>query len=67
MTNAILTKATSTVSKNSDDERVRYKMDSYILHALVLVLVTILLFIIAICYHYAKQRSKQKNIGTLTI
>ena len=65
MTNAILTKATSTVSINSDDKRVRYKMDCYILHAFVLV--TILLFIIAICCHYAKQRSKQKNIGTLTI
>ena len=51
---------------NSDDEKVRYKIDVYILH--MVLLVTISQFMIAnICYHYAKYRSKQKNTGTLAI
>ena len=41
-------------------------MDYNILHTFLLV--TILLFMSTnIYYHYAKPRSKQKNIGTLTI
>ena len=41
---------TSTASINSDDKKVRYKMDCYILHTVFLLV--ILLFIIAIiCYH----------------
>ena len=66
VTNTIPTNVTSTVSINSGDKKVRYKMDSYILLALLLVI--ILLFMIAItCYHYTKYRSKQKRITTQTI
>ena len=56
----------STVLINSDDKKVKYKMDCYILHKFLLV--TILIFIITtICYHYLKHRSKQKNFGALTL
>ena len=45
------------MSKNSDDEKVRYKMNCYILHPILLVIK--LLFIIAIiCFHYANYRLK---------
>ena len=55
VTNSVITNVTIT-----------YKMDCYILHTFLLV--TICLYIIAIiCYHYAKYRSKQKIIVTLTI
>ena len=63
VTNTISTNVISTVSICSDDKKVRYKMDCYILHTLLLVI--IFLFIIAvICYHYSNI-SKQKNIGIL--
>ena len=53
VTNVISTNALSTVSINSDDKKVRYKMNCYILHRFLLV--SILLFIIAIiCNHFAK-------------
>ena len=61
----INTIATNT-SINSDDKKVRYKIDSYILHAILLVII-LLLIITIICYHYAKHRSKQKGIDPLTI
>ena len=49
MTNTLLTNFTSTVSINSDDEKVRYKINC-IFHTFSLVI--ILIFIIAIiCYH----------------
>ena len=55
-----------TESINFDNKKIRYKMDCYILHTFLLV--TILLFTITIiCHHYAKHRSKQKNIDALTI
>ena len=64
VTDSVLTSVTSTVSINSYDKKVRYKMDC--LH--IILLVIILLFVIVIiCYHYAKYRSKQTNIVTLTI
>ena len=45
---------------NSDDKKVKYKMDCYILHTVLLV--TIFLYMITvICFHYAKHRSKQKK------
>ena len=51
------------VSVNCQSKKVR---DCYILHTVLLV--TILLLIITIiCYHYAKHRSKQKDINVLTI
>ena len=63
VTNTISTKVKSTLSINFDDKKVRYEMNCFILHTFLLV--TILLIMIAIiCYHYAKYRSKQKNIGT---
>ena len=66
VTNTLSTNVTSIASQNSDDKKVRCKMDCYILHTFLLV--NILLFIIAIiCCHYTKHRSKQKNIDTLTI
>ena len=66
VTNTISTKVKSTLSINFDDKKVRYEMNCFILHTFLLV--TILLIMIAIiCYHYAKYRSKQKNIGTWTI
>ena len=48
----------STVLINSDDKKVRYKMDYYIWHTFLLV--TILIFIYYHCYHYAKHETKQK-------
>ena len=66
VTITIPTNVTNTVSINFYNKKVTYKMDCYILHTFLLV--TICLYIIAIiCYHYAKYRSKQKIIVTLTI
>ena len=66
VTNIISTNVTSTVSTNSDNKKVKYRMDCYALHTVLLLI--ILLFINAIiCYHCAKRRLKRKNIGTLTI
>ena len=66
VTSTVSTNVMSTVSLNFRNKRVGYKMDCYILHTFLLVL--ILLFVIAIvCYRYAKHKSKQKNIGLLTI
>ena len=62
MTHTAPTNVTSTASINSDNKKVRYEMDCYILHSFLLVI--ILLFIIAIIfYHYAKHKSKQKDNG----
>ena len=44
---------------NSDDKNVRQKMNCYILHT-VLSVITLLMIIAVICYHYAKRWSKQK-------
>ena len=55
----VSTNVTSTVPKHFYNKNLRYKMDCYILHTVLLVI--ILLFVIdIICYHYAKQRSKHK-------
>ena len=63
VTNSILENVTSTVTINFDNKNVSYKMD--FLHTFLLV--TLLLFMMTIIYyHYAKHRSKQKNIGALT-
>ena len=62
-TNVSIISANVTISmlKNSDDKKVRYKIDCYILSTVLLVIM--LLFIITIiCYHYAKHRSKLKNL-----
>ena len=58
--NSTPTNVTCTVSINSGNEKVRYKIVCYILHTVLLVI--ILLFIIAtIWYHYGKHRSKLKK------
>ena len=57
MTNTVSINVMSTVSKNSDDKKVRYKVDCYILHTVLLV-ITWLYIITIICYHYVKHRSK---------
>ena len=61
-----LTNVTNTVSTNCDIQKSDIKCIIIFVHTFLLV--TILLFMIAInYYHYAKQRSKQKTIGTLTM
>ena len=53
------TNVTSNVSINVFNKKVKYKMGSYVLHAVLLMTI----FIIAvICYHYAKHRSKLWNV-----
>ena len=54
------------VTKNCHCKKVRYKIDFYILHT-VLSVITLLLIITIICYHYANHRSKRKDINALTI
>ena len=64
VTNSVSTNVTRTKSINCDDKKIRYRMDCYILHTYLLV--TIILFMIAIIsYHYAKHKSKQKNMGLI--
>ena len=59
MANTIRTNVTSILSINFR-KKVRYKIDCYILHTILLVI--ILPFITAIiCYRYAKHRSKLKK------
>ena len=50
----------STASSNFH-KKVRYKMDCYILHTVLLVII-LLLIIAIICYHYVRHMSKLKNI-----
>ena len=57
----VLASVRSTVSRNFNNKKVRYKMDCDILH--IVLLVIILLFIIAIIYfYYAKHKSELKNV-----
>ena len=57
----VLASVRSTVSRNFNNKKVRYKMDCDILH--IVLLVIILLFIIAIiCFNYAKHKSELKNV-----
>ena len=61
MTNNISTNVTSTVSINFDNKKVRHKMDCYIFHTFLLLI--ILLFIIAIiCDNDIKQNVEQNKI-----
>ena len=66
LANTISTNVTSTVLPNSDDKKINYKIDSYILH-MVLLLIMLLFIIAIVCYHYTKYRSKQEGIDALTI
>ena len=62
VTNSISTNVTSTVPINSGVTKVTNTMGYHILH--MFLLVTILLFTIAIiCYHYAKHSSKKKILA----
>ena len=61
--NNISTNVANTVSINFDNKKVIYKIDCYILHTFLLV---IIIMIPIICYHYTQHRSK-KGIGALTI
>ena len=55
----------NTLPINSDDENVRYKIDYYISHTILLMI--ILLFLITFtCCHYA-NRSKEKRFWLPTI
>ena len=58
---SVSTNVINTVSTYFCNKKVRYEMDWYILHTLLLVMV-LLLVISIICYHYLKHRSKQKNV-----
>ena len=53
MTNTIATTVTSTLLTNSDDKKVRYKIDRYILRTVLLAII-LLLIISIFCHHYAK-------------
>ena len=65
VTSIMSTNVTSIVLTSSNDKKVKYKMDCYILHTVLLVL--ILLFTIAIiCCHYGKHKSKQRGIDALS-
>ena len=55
----------STMLPNFYDQKVRCKMDCYILHTVLLV-IKLLCITSIICYHYAKSTSKQKGIDALT-
>ena len=63
----VSTSVTKTVSTSFYNKAVWYEINCYIMHTVLLVV--ILLFIIVFtCYHFAKNRSKQKkNTDTLTI
>ena len=64
--NIVSANTTSTMLTNSNDKKVRYKMECYTLRTILLMI--ILLFIIAIIwYHYRKHRLKQKDTDTLII
>ena len=53
--------------QNSDDKKVRYTMNCYIMH-MVLLAIILMLVISIIYYNYAKHRSKlKKHIIVLTI
>ena len=61
MLDIVSTKMANTIATNvptnSDGKIVRYKMDCYILHTVLLVIILSLIITI-ICYHYAKLKNK---------
>ena len=56
MTNTVTTNVISAMSTNSEYKKVRYKMDCFILHTLLLVIIS--LFIIAIIMQNIGQNKK---------
>ena len=53
--NAILTNIASTVLVHSDDKKVKYKMDCYILYIVLLVIILPLIIAMIWC-HYTEQK-----------
>ena len=53
MTHTTSMNVVSTVSINSDNKKVKYKMNCYALHMFLLAII-LLLIIAIICYHYTK-------------
>ena len=66
----VSTKKTSSIAtnviKNCRGKSVRYRIDCYILHTVLLAIILILIITI-IYFHYAKHSSKQKGFNALTI
>ena len=61
----VSTKITHTTAKkvsiNCRSQKIRYKIDCYILHAVLLAII-LLLIITIICYHYAKKGRNKKAL-----
>ena len=56
----------TSLSINCHNNKVRYKIDCYILYTVLLAII-LLLIITVIFYYCAKHRSKQKGVNALTI
>ena len=65
VTDSVSTNVTSTVSTNFHNNKVRYRIDCYILH-IVLSVIKFMFTIAIICQHYSKHRSKQKKMYCFT-
>ena len=57
----------TSVVLNSDDEKARYKMDSYILHVVLLVVKLLFIVVILCCDYTLLNISKKKSINAVTI
>lgn len=60
--NSLTVIVVKTVSINSNDRKVRYKKECYMLDT-----VTDMGMVTIFCYHCAKHRPKRKSIDTLTV
>ena len=61
MTNTIPKNVTSTMLTNSDDKKVRHKMNCYILHTVLLVVIPLLITAV-VCYHYENSGQNKKTL-----
>ena len=64
LTNMINTTATN-ISTNCHTKKIKYKVDCYILHTVLLVII-LLLIITIVCFLYSKHRSKHKETEART-
>ena len=55
------------MSINFHSKKVRYKIDYYILHAVLLGIILLLIINTICCYYVVKHGSKQKGIDELSI